>query len=67
MKITTNTPATVFKPITIELVIESAEELKALQDMSAYDVSIPELCGEEVEEGLIYKFLTTLGNTLHSC
>ena len=40
----------VFKPVTLEITFESKEELTLMNEMLAYDISVPELVFEQDED-----------------
>jgi hypothetical protein len=57
MKIEKTTPRPSFQPITVQFTIETKEELEALQTMSRFNVSIPELLSNEEQQEIIHDFL----------
>jgi hypothetical protein len=57
MKIEKTTPRPSFQPITVQFTIETKEELEALQTMSRFNVSIPELLLNEGQQEIIHDFL----------
>jgi hypothetical protein len=65
MKIEKTTPRPSFQPITVQFTIETQEELEALQTMSRFNVSIPELLSNEGQQEIIHDFLGMVQDTLH--
>jgi hypothetical protein len=57
MKIEKTTPRPPFQPITVQFTIETKEELEALQTMSRFNVSIPELLSNKGQQVLVHNFL----------
>ena len=57
MKIEKHTPTPQFKPISVTITIETEEELEALQTMSRFNVSIPELVSNREHQHIIHDFL----------
>jgi hypothetical protein len=58
MKIKKTTPRPSFQPITVQFTIETQEELEALQTMSLFNVSIPELVSDDKDkQQIVYDFL----------
>ena len=64
MKIEKTTPRPSFQPITVQITIETQEELEALQTMSRFNVSIPELLSNEGQQEIIHDFLGMFQDTL---
>ena len=64
MKIEKHTPTPQFKPISITITIETEEELIALQTISRFNVSIPELLSDERSQEIVYDFLGMIHNTI---
>jgi hypothetical protein len=63
-KVLTGTPFT-FRPITIQITIETEEELITLQKMSRLNVSIPELVSSDIsQQEIIYEFLNEIQGEL---
>jgi len=60
----TATPAPSFQPISVTFTIESEEELIALQTMSRFNVSIPELLSNEGHQEIIHDFLGMIQDTI---
>ena len=60
----TATPRPSFQPISITFTIESEEELKALQTMSRFNVSIPELLSDREHQIIIQDFLGMIQDTI---
>ena len=60
----TATPRPSFQPITVQFTIETQEELEALQTMSRFNVSIPELLSNEGQQEIIHDFLGMFQDTL---
>ena len=60
----TATPRPSFQPISITITIETPEELVALQTMSRFNVSIPELLSNEVHQEIIHDFLGMIQDTI---
>jgi hypothetical protein len=60
----TSTPRPSFQPITVQFTIETKEELEALQTMSRFNVSIPELLSNEGHQEIIHDFLGMFQDTL---
>lgn len=60
----TATPAPSFQPITVQFTIETEEELIAIQTMSRFNVSIPELLSNEGQQEIIHDFLGMVQETL---
>jgi hypothetical protein len=68
MKIEKTTPRPFFQPITIQITIESEEELIALQTISRLNVSIPELVSDDtIQQEIIYEFLNEIHSELGKC
>ena len=64
MKIEKTTPRPSFQPITVQFTIETQEELEALQTMSRFNVSIPELLSNEGQQEIIHDFLGMIQDAL---
>ena len=67
MKIQKKEASKVFQPITLEIVIESEDELNALQTISGLDWSIPEWVRQKLNTGDINtmsRVLTTIYKAL---
>ena len=64
MKIEKTTPRPSFQPISITFTIETPEELVALQTMSRFNVSIPELLPEKAHQEIIRDFLGMIHDTV---
>ena len=60
----TATPRPSFQPISITFTIETEEELVALQTMSRFNVSIPELLSNEGHQEIIHDFLGMIQDTI---
>lgn len=60
----TATPRPSFQPISVTFTIETEEELVALQTMSRFNVSIPELLPEKAHQEIIYDFLGMIRDTV---
>jgi hypothetical protein len=60
----TATPRPSFQPISFTFTIETEEELIALQTMSRFNVSIPELLSNEGQQEIIHDFLGMIQETL---
>jgi len=63
MKINNTTLIEPFQPITIEIIIESEQELNSLRSLSTFNLSIPKLVYKEYAE-TVKKFLSKLATTL---
>jgi hypothetical protein len=57
MKIEKTTPRPSFQPISFTFTIETEEELIALQTMSRFNVSIPEILSDERQQEIVHDFL----------
>ena len=57
MKIVKTSPTPQFKPISISIIIETEEELEALQKMTRFNVSIPELVSDRKHQRIVHEFL----------
>jgi len=64
MKIEKHTPTPQFKPISITITIETEEELIALQTISRFNVSIPELLSDERSQEIVHDFLGMIQDTI---
>jgi len=64
MKIEKTTPRPSFQPISVTFTIETEEELIALQTMSRFNVSIPELLSNEGQQEIIHDFLGMIQDTI---
>jgi hypothetical protein len=53
----TATPRPTFQPISVTFTIETKEELIAIQTMSRFNVSIPELLSDYEQQEIIHDFL----------
>ena len=63
-KVPTETPFT-FQPITIQITIETEEELNVLYKMSRFNISIPELVSDNTsQQEIIYEFLKEIHGEL---
>ena len=60
----TATPRPSFQPISITFTIETEEELVALQTMSRFNVSIPELLSNREHQIIIHDFLGMIQDTI---
>ena len=60
----TATPRPSFQPISITFTIETEEELEALQKMSRFNVSIPELLSKDEHRMIIHDFLGMFQDTI---
>lgn len=60
----TATPRPSFQPISITFTIETQEELVALQTMSRFNVSIPELLSGEEHQQIVHDFLGMFQDTI---
>ena len=64
MKIEKTSPTPQFKPISITITIETEEELIALQTISRFNVSIPELLSDERSQEIVHDFLGMIQDTI---
>ena len=64
MKIEKHTPTQQFKPISVTITIETEEELIALQTISRFNVSIPELLSDERSQEIVHDFLGMIQDTI---
>ena len=60
----TATPRPSFQPITVQFTIESEDELIAIQKMSRFNVSIPELLSGEEHQQIVHDFLGMIQDTI---
>lgn len=61
----TATPRPLFQPITVQFTIETEEELKLLQIMSRFNVSIPELVSDDKDkQEIVHDFLGMIQDAL---
>jgi len=65
MKVTVKQKPEEFKPVTLEITLESMEELAMLKSVSGMNLSIPNLFDSRDYKNLFYAFLKNLHNTLH--
>lgn len=55
-----------FKPIKIQITIETKEEWKALHVMTVMNASIPNLISHTEQKGIVEGFLNQLRKAIHS-